>query len=69
MMEDKFKGNKMNIEDLTIGEAREIASLINGVASNQYNNPLDKEFIGKKCIIRTYSAGVWFGEVSQKCNN
>ncbi len=22
--------------------------------------------IGKKCIVRTYSAGVWFGEIAEK---
>ena len=25
--------------------------------------------VGKKCIIRTYSAGVWFGEVVEKSGN
>ena len=30
---------------------------------------IDEEIIGKKCIIRTYSAGVWFGEVYKKEKN
>ena len=25
--------------------------------------------VGKKCIVRTYSAGVWFGEVAEKSGN
>lgn len=25
--------------------------------------------IGKKCIVRTYSAGVWYGEVAEKDGN
>jgi hypothetical protein len=25
--------------------------------------------IGKKCVVRTYSAGVWFGEISEKSGN
>ncbi len=25
--------------------------------------------VGKKCIVRTYSAGVWFGEVVEKSGN
>lgn len=25
--------------------------------------------IGKKCIVRTYSAGVWFGEIAEKSGN
>lgn len=27
------------------------------------------DFIGKKVIVRTYSAGVWFGELSKKCGD
>jgi hypothetical protein len=30
---------------------------------NENQNPI-QNFIGKKCIVRTYSAGVWFGDVS-----
>lgn len=25
--------------------------------------------VGKKCIIRSYSAGVWFGEIAEKTGN
>jgi hypothetical protein len=58
------KENKMNIDDLTIGEAKQLASLLSG------NTPTTgigiTSVIGKKAIIRTYSAGVWFGMVSEK---
>lgn len=60
----------MNINELTIGQAREIASLVNGVqSSNQNGETLTGGMIGKKVIIRTYSAGVWFGTLSEKLGN
>jgi hypothetical protein len=55
----------MNINDLTIAQAKELASLF-GVS--QTSSTLTS-MVGVKCIIRTYSAGVWFGEVSEKANN
>ena len=49
----------MNINELTIGQAKEIASLVNGVQSNNQNSEtLTGGMIGKKVIIRTYSAYV-----------
>lgn len=30
---------------------------------------LDQHAIGKKVIVRTYSAGVWYGELEQKSGN
>ena len=59
----------MKIDDLTIGQAKELANLLQGgrntfstVAENSTLNGM----IGKKVIIRTYSAGVWFGTLSEK---
>lgn len=52
----------MNIEDLTIKQVRELQSLI----SKQESTNSLSSMIGKKCIVRTYSAGVWFGEISEK---
>lgn len=52
----------MNINDLTIGQAKEVAALFcQPAASNQqiYNHP----FVGKYVIARCYSAGVHAGEV------
>ena len=56
----------MNINDLTIGQAKELAAMF--VQQNQSSNGLNA-MIGKKCIVRTYSAGVWFGEIEQKAGN
>ena len=53
----------MNINELTIGQAREIAALVAGEAP-QLNSSLGTQFIGRKCIIRATNAGVFFGEVS-----
>ena len=56
----------MNIEDLTIKQVREVAAMVGGSCgqSDGINHG-----IGKKVIIRTYSAGVWFGTLSQKAGN
>ena len=53
----------MDINNLTIGQARELASMF---GSTQQQETI-KSTLGKKCIIRTYSAGVWFGEIAEKC--
>ena len=51
----------MNIDDMTIGTAREIARLFNGAgcvpAKSQWRHPL----IGQRVLVRTYSAGVHIG--------
>jgi len=73
----------ININDLTIGQARQLASIMNATYSTDAavggeaaqspgsNHPscIDAHFIGKKAIIRTYSAGVWFGTVAEKDGN
>ena len=56
----------MSINDLTIGEAKELANLFSKGSSS---TGLDQYCIGKKVIVRTYSAGVWFGELDQKSGN
>lgn len=48
----------MNIEDLTIKQVRELKSLISN-ESNASAHPM----IGRRCLIRTYSAGVHIGDV------
>lgn len=55
----------MSIENLTIREARELANLFNASKEDSLNS----YGLGKKVIIRTYSAGVWFGELIQKSGN
>ncbi len=52
----------MNIDDLTIGELKQLQALIGGRDNLTQSHPM----IGKKVIIRTYSAGVHFGELAQK---
>lgn len=58
-----------NIDNLTFGELKQIAAMFNGnqLASTQGEGL--SSMVGKKCIIRTYSAGVWFGEIAEKSGN
>lgn len=57
----------MNIDNLTIGQLKEINLLL---GNNKQNNPSGLNgMIGLKVIIRTYSAGVWFGTLTQKDGN
>ncbi len=58
----------MNIDDLTLKQIKEIQSLNLGNNSNQSNDGIQYG-IGKSVIVRTYSAGVWFGTLSQKSGN
>ena len=53
----------MNIDDLTLGQIKEIKAMTGCEAMSE--NGLAHRYIGKKCIIRTYSAGCWFGVVSE----
>jgi hypothetical protein len=57
----------MNIDELTIREAKKLAALFTAGACNVPTGI--SSMIGKKAIIRTYSAGVWFGEVAEKEGN
>ena len=57
----------MNIDELTIGEAKKLAEMF----GNQVNDG-NKGIvcgIGEKVIVRTYSAGVWFGTLREKAGN
>ncbi len=56
----------IDINSLTISQAKELASLF-GAAQPQQSSL--NGMIGKKCIVRTYSAGVWFGEIAEKSGN
>ncbi len=53
----------MDINNLTIGQAKELASMFGAAPQQETINSM----VGKKCIVRTYSAGVWFGEIAEKC--
>ena len=56
----------MDINNLTIGQVRELAAMFSGVNSNSVGINFS---IGKNVIIRTYSAGVWCGKLEQKEGN
>lgn len=50
----------VNIDDLTIGEARQLAALFGGGGKGTEAHPMR----GRRCLIRTYSAGVHIGDVA-----
>jgi hypothetical protein len=52
----------MNIDQLTIGEAKQLAAMFAG-QSHQAQPTLINPVVGKYCIARCYSAGVHAGEV------
>lgn len=52
----------MNLDEMTIGEAKQLANLFNQnpvIAKASCAHPM----LGKRCLIRTYSAGVHIGDV------
>ena len=55
----------MTIENITISQAREIAALF-GCTSQAPAPQTLNTMLGQKVIVRTYSAGVWFGTLSEK---
>lgn len=54
------------IDELTIGEAKQLARMFGGDKGESKGIPFA---IGEKVIVRTYSAGVWFGELKLKAKN
>lgn len=61
----------MDINDLTLGQIKEIQSIkmhTPNVETEDTSKGLNG-MVGKKVIIRTYSAGVWFGVLSEKSGN
>ena len=56
----------IDINSLTIGQAKELSAIF---GSSQPQQSSLNGMIGKKCIVRTYSAGVWFGEIAEKSGN
>ena len=53
----------MNIEELTLKQIREIASLVNGSIAQPTQSNAPHPFVGKYVIARCYSAGVHAGVV------
>jgi len=56
----------MDINDLTIGQAKELAAMF---GSKQVSEGLNNYCIGSTVVVRTYSAGVWCGKLAQKSGN
>lgn len=55
----------MNIDNMTISEAKAIAALLSSqLQPENANNPM----IGRRCLLRTYSAGVHIGDVVSVTN-
>jgi len=55
------KGEKMNLDELTLGQLKEIKALVGGSNSNE-----KCELVGEYVIARTYSAGVFAGTLEWK---
>lgn len=54
----------INIDDLTLGQIKQLKGLVG--CETQIPIPSISILIGKKVIVRTYSAGVHFGELAEK---
>lgn len=52
----------MNLDELTLGQIKEIGALLN-LGSEPERHGDAHPMIGKRCLIRTYSAGVHIGDV------
>ena len=58
-----------NIDHLTLGELKQIAALFSNQAAQPAAATSLDDMIGEKCIVRTYSAGVWYGVIEKKAGN
>ena len=54
--------------EITLKEIAELAELL-GAKNTTAQSGLDSFVIGQEVIIRTYSAGVWFGRLKEKSGN
>lgn len=52
----------VDINSLTIGQAKELAAMFGAVAPQ--SSGAFTPHIGKRCIVRTYASGVFFGEIA-----
>ena len=59
----------MDINDLTIGQAKELAALFsNGISGNAVahaDKGYQSSLVGRYCIIRSYASGVFFGRLEK----
>ncbi len=54
------------LDEMTLGEIKEAAALLS--CGNKETGTLNN-MVGKDVIIRTYSAGCWFGRLEEKAGN
>lgn len=54
----------MNIDNLTIGEAKQLAAMFGTSPAAPASAPVGSELIGQKVIVRAYRAGVLFGTLA-----
>ena len=57
----------MTIDNLTLGEIKQLVSIFG--QHTEKSSPGLNNMLGQKVIIRTYSAGVWFGQLVEKSGN
>ncbi len=50
----------ININDLTLGQLKELQNLLGNQQSVKTTHPM----MGRRCLIRTYSAGVHIGDIT-----
>ena len=62
----KFKA--IDIDNLTLRQLKEITAIAGGVQDDKKNN-IGADLMNAKVIVRTYSAGVWFGELSERAGD
>lgn len=59
----------MTIDNLTFGEIKGLLSMFGQQQQGTAQQPTLNGMLGQKVIIRTNSAGVWFGTLSDKAGN
>jgi len=57
----------MNTDELTLGQIKQLQSLFGANDIGSTDGLCDQ--VGKKVLVRTYSAGVWFGVLEKKAGN
>jgi hypothetical protein len=62
LVKQQTKGIMINIEDLTIKQVRELQAVL-GSSPNPATLKQPHPMLGRRCLIRTYSAGVHIGDV------
>ena len=58
----------MNLDKLTLGQIKQINEL-SLFSKEKPASSIDSLLVGKKVIVRTYSAGAWFGMLKNKSGN